>query len=49
MAKVLNAVHDKKIGYLKASKIYGIEWYVKYVCNPDDLVNIYLGRKPAIL
>lgn len=53
MIRAVNAVRSKQMGYLKASKHFGVpkgtlERYVKKDANAEVLVKVHMGRPPAL-
>ncbi|KAL3288316.1 hypothetical protein HHI36_002764 [Cryptolaemus montrouzieri] len=53
MIQAVNAVRRKEIGYLRAAKQFGVpkgtlERYVKKDVRAEDLVQVRMGRRPAL-
>ena len=53
MIRAVKAVRNKEMGYLKASKVFGVpngtvERYVKSDKNPEELVKVSIDRKPIL-
>lgn len=53
MIGAINAVRSKQMGYLKASKTFGVpkgtvERYAKSNKTPEELVGLSIGRKPVL-
>lgn len=52
MIQAVNAVRNKQMGYLQASKVFGIpkgtvERYANSNKTPEELVEVSVGRKPV--